>query len=185
MRKDHSYVLAIIFLIAACGVFLISGCSQPVKALDKSVPAPQLIVNPDTVRMGIARIIDTNIVFSGAGFEPNDSVFIELLDVPMNGKRNNLAIADSNVGKDGTFHASVGKLTKISDFLRASLGTNKKGENAPVITGPPMPPGTYTVRATSMLADKKAECTLEIQGPSLFDRIKDWLGVKLGKIIKE
>ena len=185
MRKDHPYVLTVIFLIAACGVFLISGCSQPVKALDKSVAAPQLIVNPETVRVGIARIIDTNIVFSGAGFEPNDSVFIELLDVPMNGERHDVPIADGNVGKDGVFHAPVGKLTRISDFLRASLGTNKKGENAPVITGPPMPPGIYTARATSMLADIKAECTLEVKGPSLFDRIKDWLGVKLGKIIKK
>jgi len=185
MRKDHPYVVTVIFLIAACAVFLISGCSQPVKALDKSVTAPQLIVNHETVRVGIARIIDTNIVFSGAGFAPSDSVFIELLDVPMNGERLNIAIADGNVGKDGTFHASVGKLTKISDFLRASLGSNKKGENAPVITRPPMPPGIYTARATSMLADIKAQCTLEIKGPSLFDRIKDWLGVKMGKILKE
>ena len=185
MRKDHSYVLTIIFLIAACGVFLISGCSQPAKALDKSVTAPQLIVNPGTVRVGVAKIMDTNIVFSGSGFEPGDSVFIELLDVPKNGQKLDIAIADAEVDKDGIFHASVSKLTKISDFLRASLGTNKKGENAPVITGPPMPPGTYTARAKSMLADIKAECTLEVKGPSLFDRIKDWLGVKLGKIIKK
>jgi hypothetical protein len=185
MRKDHPYVLTVIFLIAACGVFLTSGCAQPVKALDKSVTAPQLIVNPETVRVGVARIMDTNIVFSGSGFEPGDSVFIELLDVPMNGEKLDLAIADADVGKDGIFHAPVGKLTKISDFLRASLGTNKKGENAPVITGPPMPPGTYTARAKSMLADIMAECTLEVKGPSLFDKIKDWLGVKLGKIIKQ
>ena len=48
-----------------------------------------------------------------------------------------------------------------------------------------MPPGIYTARAKSMLADIKAECTLEVKGPSLFDTIKDWLGVKLGKIIKQ
>ncbi len=185
MRRDFKMIFTVVALLALSGVFLISGCSGSAKTLDMSVKGPQMIVNPQTVRVGIARIIDTNLVFSGAGFEPGDSVFIELLEVPMNGEKLNLAIADGNVGKDGIFHAPVEKLTKISDFLRASLGTNEKGENAPVITRPPMPPGVYTARAKSMLADITAECTLEVKGPSLFDRIKDWLGVKMGKIIKK
>jgi hypothetical protein len=185
MRRDFTRMARVISLFALSGAFLISGCAGTAKTLDMSVKGPQMIVNPQTVRTGIARIIDTNIVFSGAGFQPDDSVFIELLDVPVNGEKRDLAIAESEVGKDGTFDAAVGKLTKISDFLRASLGTNKKGENAPVITGPPMPSGVYTARATSMLADRTAGCTLEVKGPSLFDRIKDWLGVKMGKIIKK
>jgi len=185
MKRESRGILTVGVLLVISGVFLISGCSGSTKTLDMSVKGPQMIVNPQTVRVGIARMIDTNLVFSGAGFEPGDSVFIELLDVPINGEKLDLAIADGNVGKDGTFHAPVEKLTKISDFLRASLGTNKKGENAPVITRPPMPPGVYKAQATSMLADIKAECTLEVKGPSLFDRIKDWLGVKMGKIIKK
>ncbi len=185
MKRELRGILTVGVVLVLSGVFLMLGCSGSVKALDMSVKGPQMIVNPQTVRVGIARIIDTNIVFSGAGFEPGDSVFITLLDVPMNGEKVDLAIADGNVGKDGVFHAKVGKLTKISDFLRAALGTNKKGENAPVITRPPMPPGIYTAQATSMLEDIKAECTLEVKGPSLFDRIKDWLGVKMGKIIKK
>jgi hypothetical protein len=185
MRRNFKRIFVVVSLFALGGAFLISGCAGSPKTLDMSVTGPQMIVNPQAVRLGIARIIDTNIVFSGAGFKPDDSVFIELLDVPVNGEKRDLAIAEAEVGKDGTFHAAVGKLTKISDFLRASLGTNEKGENAPVITGPPMPPGIYTARATSMLADTKAECTLEVKGPSLFDRIKDWLGVKMGKIIKK
>jgi hypothetical protein len=185
MKRDFKRIFTVISLIALSAAFAIAGCAGSAKTLDMSVKGPQMIVNPQTVRTGIAKIMDTDIVFSGAGFEPGDSVFIELLDVPMNGEKSNIAIADANVGKDGTFHAPVGKLTKISDFLRAALGTNKKGENAPVITGPPMPPGIYTAQATSMLADTNAECTLEVKGPSLFDRIKDWLGVKMGKIIKK
>jgi hypothetical protein len=185
MKKALRGSLTVGVLLVISGVFLFSGCSGSVKTLDPNVKGPQMIVNPQTVRVGVARIIDTNIVFSGAGFEPGDSVFISLRDVPMNGERVDLAIADGNVGKDGAFHAPVEKLTKISDFLRASLGTNKKGENAPVITRPPMPPGIYKAQATSMLADIRAECMLEVKGPSLFDRIKDWLGVKMGKIIKK
>ena len=48
-----------------------------------------------------------------------------------------------------------------------------------------MPLGTYTARAISMLSDREAECTLKVKGPSLIDRIKDWIGVKLGKIVKK
>jgi hypothetical protein len=36
-----------------------------------------------------------------------------------------------------------------------------------------------------MLSDREAECTLKVKGPSLIDRIKDWIGVKLGKIVKK
>jgi len=185
MRKDFRKRFTVVSVVALLGAFMVLGCAGSAKTLDMSVKGPQMIVNPQTVRMGIARIIDTDIMFSGAGFEPDDSVFIELLEVPMNGEKGNIAVAEGNVGKDGTFHAPVEKLTKISDFLRASLGTNKKGENAPVITRPPIPPGTYTVRATSMIADIQAECTLEVKGPSVFDSIKDWLGIKMGKIIKK
>jgi hypothetical protein len=185
MRRDIKRIVTVVSLLVLSGAFMISGCAGVAKTLDMSVKGPQMIVNPQTVRTGIAKIIDTDIVFSGAGFEPGDSVFIELLKVPMNGKNGNIAISEGNVGKDGTFHAPVEKLTKIYDFLRASLGTNKKGENAPVITGPPIPPGIYTARATSMLADIQAECTLEVKEASLFNRIKDWLGVKMGKIIKK
>ncbi|MBW1857413.1 MAG: hypothetical protein JRI42_03930 [Deltaproteobacteria bacterium] len=70
-------------------------------------------------------------------------------------------------------------------FLRAKLGSNEKMENIIIITNPPMSAGAYTARAVSMLADKKAECTLNVKGPSLIDRLKDWLGVKLGKIVKK
>jgi len=185
MKRDFKRIVTVVSLFALSGAFLISGCAGSAKTLDKSVKGPQIIVNPQTVRTGIAKIMDTDIVFSGAGFRPDDSVFIELLGVPVNGEKRNIAVAEATIEKDGTFDAAVGKLTKISDFLRASLGTNEKGENAPVITGPPMPPGTYTARATSMLADRMAECPLEVKGPSLFDRIKDWLGVKTGKIIKK
>jgi hypothetical protein len=185
MRKDHPYVLTVIFLLAACAVFLISGCSQPVKALDKSVTAPQLIVNPETVRVGVAKMKDTNLVFSGSGFEPGDSVFINLLNVPVEAKNASLSIASGDVGKDGTFEAKVELLTKVSDFLRADVGSNEKMETIVIVSRPPMPAGVYTARAVSMLSDKTADCALIVKNPSVIDRIKDWLGVKLGKIVKK
>jgi len=185
MKKNLKYLVTISFLLVTCGVFAASGCSQPVKTLDPGVTGPQLIVNPETVRLGVAKVMETNIVFSGSGFDPGDSVFIKLLDVPVDGKKEDLAIASADVKEGGTFNAPVGKLTKASDFLRAKIGESKKGKPAPVISRPPMPAGIYTARAISMLSDKTADCMLNVKGPSLFNRLKDWLGVKLGKIVKE
>jgi hypothetical protein len=185
MKKDLTYLVTISLVLVACGVFVTSGCSQPVKTLGPGIKGPQLIVNPEVLRLGVAKVMETNIVFSGSGFDPGDSVFIKLLDVPVNGKKEDLAIASADVKEDGTFNAPVGKLTKATDFLRAKIGENKKGKPAPVISRPPMPAGTYTGQAVSMLSDKKADCILNIKEPSCIDRLKDWLGVKMGKIVRK
>ena len=185
MKKNLKHLVTISFLLVACGVFATSGCSQPVKTLDPGVTGPQLIVNPERVRLGVAKMKDTKLVFSGSGFEPRDSVFIKLVNVPVDEKKVDLSIASADIREDGTFDATVELLTKVSDFLRAKIGSNEKMEDIIIITWPPMPAGTYTARAISMLSDKTADCTLNVKGPSLFNRLKDWLGVKLGKIVKE
>jgi hypothetical protein len=177
--------LAISSLLVLSGIFLISGCSEPVKTLDRGVQGPQIIVNPETVRLGVAKLRATKLVFSGSGFEPGDSVFINLLNVPLNGEKVGLPIASADIEEDGTFNAKVGTLTKVSDILRAKIGSNEKMENIIIITRPPMPAGTYTAQAISMLSDRRAECTLKVTGPSLIDRIKDWIGGMLGKIVKK
>jgi hypothetical protein len=182
---EHKKALTIISLLIFFNIVLISGCSEAVKTLDQGIKGAQIIVNPGTVRLGVAKMKGTKIVFSGSGFEPGDSVFIKLLDVPVNGKKVDLSVAAADVEKNGTFNAEIGILTKISDFLRATLGSNEKMENIIIITNPPMPAGAYTARAVSMLSDKKAECTLNVKGPSMIDRLKDWIGTLLGKIVKK
>ncbi len=185
MGRKFKKALTIISLLIFFNIFLILGCSEAVKTLDKGIKGPQIIVNPGTVRLGVAKIKDTKIVFSGSGFEPGDSVFIKLLNVPVNGKKVDLSVAAADVEKNGTFNAEVGILTKISDFLRATLGSNEKMENVIIVTNPPMPVGAYIAQAVSMLSDKKAECTLNVKGPSIIDRLKDWIGGLLGKIVKK
>ena len=184
---EHTFKKAptIISLLVFFTIFLISGCSEAVKTLDRGIKGPQIIVDPGTIRLGVAKMKGTKIVFSGSGFQAGDSVFIKLLSVPVNGKKSDLSIAAADVQKDGTFSAEVGIFTKVSDFLRAQLGSNKKMETIIIITNPPMPAGVYTARAVSMLSDKKAECSLKVKGPSVIDRLKDWLGIKLGKIVKK
>ncbi|MFB0520907.1 MAG: hypothetical protein ACETWD_05700 [Desulfatiglandales bacterium] len=184
-KRDLKRFLTTTCFLVLSGIFLISGCSEPTKSLNQEINYPQLIVNPGTVRLGVAKLKATRIVFSGSGFESGDSVFIKLLNVPVNEKKVDLPIASADIEKDGTFNAEVATLTKVTDFLRAKIGSNEKMENIIIITGPPMPVGTYRARAMSMLSDREAECILKVKGPSLIDRIKDWIGVKLGKIVKK
>jgi len=184
-KRSLTRFFAISSLLVLSGILLIFGCSEPVKTLDRGVKGPQIIVNPGTVRLGVAKLRATKFVFSGSGFEPGDSVFINLLNVPVNGKKVDMPVASADIEEDGTFNAKVGTLTKVSDFLRAKIGSNEKMENIIIITRPPMPVGTYTSQAISMLSDRTAECTLNITGPSLIDRIKDWIGGMLGKIVRK
>ena len=50
-------------LITLVCFVIISGCSSPPKKLDPSKSWPQVIVNPETIRLGIAKVLDTVIVF--------------------------------------------------------------------------------------------------------------------------
>lgn len=166
-------------------IFMFVGCASSPKQFDPKVTGPQIVVDPDTIRLGVAKIMKTQIVFRGKGFEPDDSVFITLLSVKKKDKVLDVPVADGNVDKNGFFTAKVGTLAKVGELLRAKIGSNEKMENVIIISQPAIPEGVYTARAVSMESDRKAECKLEIKGPSLLDRLKDWIGGKLGKIQKK
>ena len=166
-------------------VFMFIGCASSPKEFDPNSAGPQLIVEPDTIRLGVAKLTKTKIVFRGKGFQPEDSVFIKLLGVKKGDTVVDIPLADGNVDQKGFFSAKVETLVKVSELLRAKLGSNKKMENIIIITQPPVAEGVYTARAVSMESDKKAECKLVVKGPSILDRIKDWIGCLLGKIVKK
>ncbi len=172
--------LLILFVIVA-GIFPLWGCKSANK-LNPHANAPQVVVNPDTIRLGVAHVIGTEIVFEGAGFEPDDSVFISLIG-PDNLQ---VTIADGKVYRDGTFQAKVTPLAKITGLLRANItgtyGVDGTYHQILVITKDPLPPGVYIALASGMISDQRAETKFTIRKPALRDRIKDWLGVKMGKI---
>ncbi|MGD8984980.1 MAG: hypothetical protein PVI53_13205 [Desulfobacteraceae bacterium] len=172
-------------LISSVFFFMFIGCASSPKEFDPNITGPQMIVEPDTIRLGVARMKDTKIVFKGKGFQPEDSVFVKLLAVDKNGKKVDVPIADGNVDKNGYFTAQVGTLVKIAELLRAKLGSNEKMETIVIITQPPIPEGTYTAKAISMESEREAQCELILKGPSLLDRLKDWIGGLLGKIQKK
>ncbi|MBM4308594.1 MAG: hypothetical protein FJ123_17850, partial [Deltaproteobacteria bacterium] len=51
-------VLVCFMVIVTGGVFISSGCASPPKTLDRSVPGPQVIVNPEAIRLGVAKLMD-------------------------------------------------------------------------------------------------------------------------------
>ncbi len=165
---------------------LFMGCAGTPMKFNPDSTAPQLIVDPPSIRLGIARLLNsTQLVFQGQGFHPGDSVFINLVGVEKDGETTDVPIAEAVVEADGRFTAEVQKLVKITELLRGDTELDDQMEMYVLISRPPLPAGTYTVRAESMESDKKAECQLVVKDPSLGDRFKDWVGGLLGKIKKK
>jgi hypothetical protein len=164
-------------MIFACLIILF-GCANSPKKLDPSISGPQVIVNPQTIRLGVVKMRDTNIVFEGSGFKPEDSVLITLTGP----NETKVIAAEAPIKPDGTFKAPVPPLTKIMEFLRADVTFNEKFENVVVISQPPIPKGVYTAKVESMISKQTAETKLTVKGPSILNSTKDLLGKILGKI---
>ena len=172
-------------LIFVFSVFLLMGCATAPGGLDPNIKGPQVVVQPGAVTLGVVSVASTPIVFKGKGFQPDDSVFIELLGVQKKGKKIKVPIADADVDSNGCFTAKVSTLVKVTELLRAKLGNNKKMETTIIITQPTIPPGVYTAKAVSMESDAKADCKLTLMAPYSWDKFKDWVGARKGKIMKK
>lgn len=171
-----SLMLLVTFLVA-------SGCSNTPKTLDRTITGPQIIVNPESIRLGVAKLMDTVIVFEGSGFKPGDSIFITLLGP----NETKAIVAEAPIKPDGTFMAELGKssiakLTKAMEILKADIVPNEKFEPVVVISQPPIPKGVYTVKVTCMMSPLTAETKLEVKGPTVIDSVMDWIGGLTGKI---
>jgi hypothetical protein len=165
-------------------IFAFSGCATAPSTFDKGIEGPQMIVDPQSVSLGVVSLAKTPIVFKGMGFEPEDSVFINLLNVKKGDKMVHIPIAAGDVDKEGRFVASVGTIEKVNELLNAKIGSNEKLETVIIVSGPPIPAGTYTARAVSMESDKIAVCKITFKEPLGFDVLKDLLGQLLGKVKK-
>lgn len=176
-------------MVLVCLTVLL-GCASNPSALDRSAARPQMIVNPESIRLGIVQLMGTkiaflelkptDIVFEGSGFKPKDSVFVTLTG-PDQAK---IVVAEAMIQPDGTFKAEVSKLTKLTEILRADAGfeIKEKYEEFVIVTQPPIPEGIYTAKVTCMSSDLAAETKLAVKSPTIFNRLIDWLGKKKGKI---
>ena len=175
LKKVISSSLVVLFCL-----LILCGCSSPPKKLDPSISGPQLIVNPETVRLGVVKMRDTNIVFEGSGFQAKsgDSVLITLIGP----NETKVIAAEAPIQQNGTFKAAVPPLTKIMEFLRADVKFDEKFENVVVINKPPIPKGVYMANVQSMLSKQTAETKLTVKGKTVIDSFKDWIGKLKGRI---
>jgi len=172
-------------LLCVLLAFLFAGCATAPATFDPNMKGPQMIVEPASVGLNVATVTRTPMMFKGKGFQPGDSVFIELLGVQKEGKEVRVALADAEVGPNGEFTATVSTLAKATELLRATLGSNEKMETTIIVSEPTIAPGVYTAKAVSMDSDKTAECQWTLNPPSCWGNFKDWMGEKQGKIIKK
>ena len=185
MRKFLSHWMFLSGLFFISMIFVFAGCAAPPKPFDPGIKGPQMLVEPGTISVGVVSMLRTPIVFRGKGFDPEDSVFITLLNVKKGDKVVHVTIAAGDVDKNGFFTAKVSTLAKVSELLNAKLGSNKKLETTIIVSQPPIAPGKYTARAVSMESDKIAVCKLVIEAPWGLDDFKDWVGKKKGKIVEK
>lgn len=177
--SDLKKIISSSLVVSVC-LIILSGCSTPPKKLDPSVSGPQMIVNPESVRLGVVKMRDTNIVFEGAGFQakPGESVLITLTGP----NETKVIVAEAPIQENGTFKAAVLPLTKIMEFLKADVTFDDKFENVVVISKPPIPKGVYTARVESMMSKQTAETKLTVKGKTVIDSFKDWVGKLKGRI---
>ncbi|HET57876.1 MAG TPA: hypothetical protein ENN35_05480 [Deltaproteobacteria bacterium] len=181
--KSFSKVLVATGIVALAGSLFLSGCSTTPMQLNPDITDPQLIVNPASIRLGVANVAGTAIVFEGSGFKPEDSVFISLIGPG----DTDAALANGTVEADGTFRAVASPLAKVTGILRANISGSYDEDGSynqfVVLTKPLVPPGVYTARATAMLSGQSAETDFIIKEAAGAQQLKDWLGIKLGKIV--
>jgi len=186
MLSTHkSRFLGFLFLVGLLGVtggFVLAGCSAGLQTFSSDISGSQLIVNPESVSLGTAALLKEKIVFGGVGFAPEDSVFVTVFGPD----ETEVVVADGKVDADGKFTAPIGTLAKITGILKGNVsGTytaDGKYKQFVIITQPPIPAGVYTAKVTSMSSDKTAQTKLTFKKPSIGDRLKDWVGKRLGKI---
>lgn len=176
MCREKKMIL--LWLIIPACLIIVWGCKGTPRTLDPSVSGPQAIVNPETIRLSVSKLKDTNIVFEGSGFKPGDSVLVTLLGP----NETKVFVAEAPIKPDGTFKAPVPPLTKFMELLRADVTFDEKFQNVVVISRPPIPEGVYTARAGTMISKQTAETKLTVKGPSVIDSLKDWIGGLTGKI---
>ncbi len=185
MRKGCSNFTCLTACLILLAVVLLAGCATAPATFDPNVTGPQMIVEPANVGLNVSTVTGTPMMFKGKGFQPGDSVFIELMGVKKEGKEVKVPIADAEVGQNGEFTAKVETLVKATELLRAALGSNEKMETTIIVSQPTIEPGVYTAKAVSMDSNKTAECKWTLEPPSCWGNFKDWIGEKQGKIVKK
>lgn len=181
MGKIGLIFVVLIMISIGCG----SG-PKSLKAFDENIKRPQLIVAPETISLGVASIMGTDIIFKGRAFGPKEKIMLVLRGIDEKNSEVEITLGFGKTGDDGKFTAKVDKMSKVFNILQADVEYQDNDKKTVIVSGPPIPEGIYEAEAVGAKSDRKAKCTLILQKPSIVDNIKDAVGrIFLGKIKKE
>lgn len=180
LSSKHPGTLQILLLLV---IGLITACSsQKPKQFDAEISKAQLLVEPDTVTLGIARVAGTGIIFKGRGFQTGESYCVELFHESKNpSDTTGIPICCGVVKKGGIFSDEVKKLAKVGYILNADITTGEEGIVL-VVNQPPIPAGSYKAIATGFNSGIQAESSITFTPASILDKIFDQIGEWKGKI---
>lgn len=185
MKRDSFYLVRV--LQKGLLVFLLLGfygCASAPKTFDAVNQGPQVIFEPDTIRLGVAAVMGTDIVCRGKGFQSGERIFVKIIGIEEQNQEEEIGLCSSDADEQGSFLARVESSNKVFSILKAVPEPTKKGL-ALRIVNPPIPEGVYDVVVEGLSSGQKAKSSVVVTGPSFTDKIKDWLGARMGKIIKE
>lgn len=183
--KRHCFFGSLVGYLVILTVLMMTGaCATKPVQFDADMKGPQLIVQPECVSLGVAKLLGAKIIFKGIGFQPGEKFMIILSGGEETTNEVSVPLCFGEVEKDGAFEVEVEKKTKIYNLLMGDVYFREKGAVV-LITDPPIPPGKYIAKATGYLSDKTAQCEMTFRPPSFLDKTKDWFGGLLGKIEKE
>ncbi len=144
----------VVFALAIC--FLFSDYTTTANAEENCVAS--LKTDPPAVPM-IPPVLIGKFKIEGSGFKANDRVQIMLAGVD-NGK--DLQIASAEADQAGNFKTSIPPVTVLQGIYHFNF---IKGRPTPDPKNPPLPPGTYTLKAISWDSPCTATCTFKMLAP--------------------
>jgi len=132
-------------------------------------PAGTIGVTPDSLELAFPLMLVVPINFSGTGWQPGEAIAIELVlppGVEMKGVEpgENAPVAFAYADEEGNFNTSMEVTTKILTIFRGDLDLTREGNVVPESINP-IPPGTYTIEAISVLSGSSNETTITFTAP--------------------
>lgn len=154
-KKIVYSVLIAIFGLAVCFQFV--GCATTATATSEKCVASLKTVPPEVPM--IPPVLIGKFKIEGSGFKAEDRVEIVLAGVD---KGKDLPIASAEADASGNFITSIPPVTVLQGIYHFKF---VKGKPTPDPKNPPLPPGTYTLKATSWDSPCTAECTFKMLPP--------------------
>jgi hypothetical protein len=155
-KRKIGFIFWIIILIFISSCVMLRNLFSPpefVVTPDKTVISPDLLKNP--------------ITFTGSGWKPGEMVVVELILPPhiqMKGVKEgeDVGIAFANADDNGKFKTSMGASATLNWLFQVGWTPLLQPDFK---EAKPLPPGKYTIRATGLDSELRAEATLQILPP--------------------